>query len=429
MKKSLILLLGLVMMLLAACSGGDSSEGSGDTDSGTDSGSGSAGEEVTLSYFMPGVDQPGLREGVEAMISRFEEENPNITVELETVGWDDAYQKIVTDLSAGQSADVIYGGTRWMPAFAAMEGLLPLNDYASEHIKLFHEPLQENVTINDQIYGIPRGFSTRTLIYRSDLIEEPPTTWDELVETAQRVQEENEDMYGYAISGASHISTVEQYLNFVYQNEGDVFDENGEVIINEPEAVEALEFYADLYREHELVPNPVEYNREELPTLFSQGRIAMYVIGPWGRNMMGAEPDNEEFPYDNALLPAGEKIANIFGSDSLMISNDTEHPEAAWAFIEFITQPEEQKMYDIEQGLVPIQQEEAEAEEFHEDPFFAKYVEMIEYGHQAPKPAAWEPFQDIISQAIQKTMDGTDAQEALDEAAEEIVNQQLTPVQ
>ncbi|MFB5662348.1 ABC transporter substrate-binding protein [Alteribacillus sp. HJP-4] len=423
MKKCWLAILSL-MFILGACSGG----GSGSEEDSSEAES-SSGEEVTLRYFHPGVDQPGTREGIEDMIERFESENENVTIELETAGWDDAYQKLVTDLSGGSAPDIFFGGTRWVPTFAAMDALLPLTEQASEHIKLFHDPLQSNVTINDEVYAIPRGFSTRTLIYRTDLIDEPPTTWEELVDTAVEVQENNEDIYGFGVSGASHISTVEQYLNYVYQNNGDVFDEEGNVIINEPEAVEALQFYTDLYRVHEVVPNPVEYNREELPTLFSQGRIAMYVIGPWGRNMMGEEPDNDEFPYDNAPLPEGASKSNIFGSDSIMISNETEYPEEAWDFVEFITQPNEQKQYDLDQGLVPIQKDEMEEEEFHEDPFFSKYVDMIEYGHEAPKPTAWEPFQDIISEAVQNAMEGTDPQEALDEAAEKIEEEDLMPIQ
>ncbi|WP_183163874.1 ABC transporter substrate-binding protein [Alteribacter keqinensis] len=420
MKKSWLPIALSSMFVLGACGGG---EADGDTSASGEN----DGEDVSIRYFHPGADQPGTRDGIEEMIERFEEENPNINVELETVGWGDAYQKLVTDISSGQAPDVFFGGTRWVPAFALMDALLPLDDYASDRIGLYHEPLQRNVTINDSIYAIPRAFSTRTLIYRTDLIDEPPTTWDELIETAQTVQEENEGIYGLGISGASHISTVEQLMNYVYQNEGAVFNEDGDITLTEPEFVEALEFYADLYREHGVVPNPLEYNREELPTLFAQGRIAMYVIGPWGRNMMGLEPDNEEAPYDNAPLPEGKQMANIFGSDSIMISNNTDHPDEAWEFLEFISQPEEQKLYDLDQGLVPIQIDEAEEPEFHEDPFFATYVESIEFGHEAPKPAAWEPFQDIISEAVQKTLNGSDAKEALQEAARKIEEQGLTP--
>src|SRR5690606_41603606 len=74
------------------------------------------------------------------------------------------------------------------------------------YITLFRS-LQKAVTYKGKVYGIPRAFSSQTLIYRSDLIEDPPETWDELVETAKRVQEENEGMYGFGISGEKHVTT------------------------------------------------------------------------------------------------------------------------------------------------------------------------------------------------------------------------------
>lgn len=427
-KKWLFLLgFSLLIVALTAC-GSDGTDAGSDADSGSgDTGATDSGEPVTITYFQPGVDQPGTREGIEAMVERFEAANPDIKVELETAGWDDTYQKLVTNFSAGEAPDVIYGGTRWVPAFAAMDGIIPLDDYAAERIQLYHKPLQENVRFNDKIYAIPRAFSARSLIYRSDLIDEPPTTWDELVETAKQVQEENPDMYGFAVSGAKHVSTVEQFLNFLFQNGGDVFDEDGNAILNSPEAVEALQFYADLHLEHQVVPNPLEYNREQLPTLFQEGKIAMYVIGPWGKSMMGIDEDDEETPFATALLPQGKEMANVFGSDSLMISKNSEHPDAAWRFIEFITQPEEQKVYDLDQGMVPIQIEEADEPEFHEDPYFATFVEMVEYGRPAPKPLAWEPFEEIVAEAIQKAFSGEDVQAVLDEAVQKIKEEQLEP--
>lgn len=415
MRKSVAWMLTVLLVAAVGCSGNSSSAGDGK-------------EPVTITFFQPGLEQPSMKEPVMQLIERFEKKNPGIKVKVESVGWDEAYQKLVTSFNAGNPPDVIYGGTRWLTSFASMEAIIPLDEYAKDHIKLYHEPLQKAVTYKGKVYGIPRAFSSQTLIYRSDLIEDPPETWDELVETAKRVQEENEGMYGFGISGEKHVTTALQLFDYVYQNGGEVFDKNGNVQLNSPQSVEALRFYSNLYTKHKIVPNPLEYNREELPVLFKQGKIAMFVCGPWAKTIMGIEPDNKKTPYKTALLPQGENgIASTLVSDSLMISSKSENPEAAWKFIQYITSPEEQKRYDKEHGLVPIQKKELKDPSFTEDPFFAPFVKMVSYGKPEPNPTAWEPFQDIVVNAVQKAMNGENVKGALDQAVEEIKQQKLEP--
>ncbi|MCM3667006.1 sugar ABC transporter substrate-binding protein [Mesobacillus subterraneus] len=420
MKYWLTMLMVSMLFVLSACSGEEKVAKEGEETGGNS-------KEQTITFLQPGLDQPNQKEPVEKMIKRFEEENPGIKVELQSVGWGEAYQKLVTGFSSGESPDVFYAGTRWMPAFAQMGGIMPLDEYAEDKMKEYHDGLQENVKFQDKIYAIPRAFSARSLIYRSDLIEEPPTTWDELVETAKKVQSENKGMYGLGIAGAKHVSTTDQYFNYLFQNNGEVFNAKGEVVLDSPEAIEALTFYRDLYTKHKVVPNPIEYNREQLPILFKEGKIAMFVIGPWAKSMMGLEPDNDSTPFKTALLPKGEKMANVLVSDSLMVSAKTENPEAAWKLIEFMTSAEEQLAYDKEHGLVPIQKAEAEDPFFNEDPYFSTFVEMVQYGEPQPKPTAWEPFQDIISEAVQKAMNNEDPKKALKEAVKEIKDQKLEP--
>jgi multiple sugar transport system substrate-binding protein len=415
-----------MLLILSACSGGEQSA-TGDGNKGSDQPRGKSDEPVTITFLQPGLEQPNQRQPVEELVKRFEEANPGIKVELQSVGWEDAYQKLVTGFSGGTAPDVFYGGTRWIAAFAQMGAIMPLDDYASEKIKEYHDALQDAVKFQGKIYGIPRAFSSRTLIYRSDLIKEPPKTWEELVETAKKVQSENKGIYGFAIAGAKHVSTTTQFFNYVFQNNGKVFDGEGNVVLNSPESVEALTFYRDLYTKHKVVPNPIEYNREQLPILFKEGKIAMFVCGPWAKPMMGIEADNKNTPFKTAPLPKGKKMANTLVSDSLMISAKTEHPEVAWKFIEFITSSEEQKKYDQTHGLVPIQKEEAKDPFFKEDPYFAPFIEMVQYGEPEPNPAVWEPFQDIVTEAVQKALNGEDPQKALDKAAKAIKDQKLEP--
>jgi multiple sugar transport system substrate-binding protein len=387
----------------------------------------SAGAQTVIRYLQPGVDQPNLRQPVEKMIAKFEAEHPDIDVQLESVGWGDAYQKITTDLLAGNAADVMYVGARWIPAFAALGGITDLGDFVSEEkISTFPSGLIAGQRFQGSLYALPVAFSTKALYYRTDLIDTPPTTWEELLATAQRVTEES-DLFGMGIPGAAHVGTVQQFQNFLHQAGGSYFDAEGNVSLETPEAREALEFYTDLYLEHEVTPNPIEFNREELPTLFGDGRVAMIMNGPWARAIMGKEPDNEETPYANAPLPCHEECAGILGADSLVIAENTDNPEAAFTFVDYLTSFEPHTERILASGLVPMLKGQAELEEF-QTPFWQPYIEMIGVGFPEAQPLAWEPFEQIINDMIQSVFLGQrTVDQALSWAAQQIRQQKLEP--
>lgn len=388
----------------------------------------SAGSAQTVVRFLqPGVDQPGLREPAEATIAAFEAENPDIDVQLESVGWGDAYQKITTDLMANNAADLMYVGARWIPAFAAIGGLRPLGDMVDgEKLSLFPEGLMQGQYFGGELYALPVAFSTKVLFYRTDLIDEAPTTWEELLETAVRVTEET-DLYGIGIPGAAHVGTVQQFQNFLYQAGGSFFDDEGRVSLETPEAREALEFYTALYTEHGVTPNPVEFNREELPTLFGDGRLAMIINGPWARTISGADMDDEETPYATAVLPCHQRCGGIQGADSLVIAANSDVADAAYRFADYLTSfgPHTERILGA--GLVPMLEGQAELEEF-QTPFWRPFIEMVDMGFPEAQPLAWEPFQGIVTDMIQSVLLGSSSvDEALATAAEQIREQNLEP--
>lgn len=386
----------------------------------------SAGAQTVIRYLQPGVDQPNLREPVEQMIEQFEAQHPDIEVELESVGWGDAYQKITTDMLANNAADVMYVGARWIPAFAALGGIQQLDGHVTdEKLSLFPSSLIEGQRFDDSLYALPVAFSTKVLYYRTDLIQSPPTTWEELLSEAQRVTDS--DTFGIGIPGAAHVGTVQQFQNFLHQAGGSFFDDEGRVSLETPEAAKALEFYTDLYLEHEVTPNPIEFNREELPTLFGEGRLAMLMNGPWARTIMGLEPDNDEYPYATAVLPCDERCGGILGADSLVIASNTDNTQAAYTFIDYLTSFEPHTQRILASGLTPMLEGQAELEEF-QTPFWQPFIEMVDIGFPEAQPLAWEPFEQIINDMIQSVFLGDlSVDDALSRAAAQIRDQQLEP--
>ena len=105
------------------------------------------------------------------------------------------------------------------------------------------------------------------LYYRSDLIETPPTNWDELLATAKEVHSSNPDVYGFAIP-TDITSGTDELLNFIYQNGGALVDDKGEITFDTEANVGTLE-YLKQFNDEKLVPDVVSTARGDQATLFA----------------------------------------------------------------------------------------------------------------------------------------------------------------
>ncbi len=378
-------------------------------------------EDVTITWLYPGGEQPVDRAVIEGHLERWEALHPEIKVDVIDVPWSLAHDRIVSMIMADDLPDMIHIGSRWLSEFTDMGIVLPLEEYFAEKRSLYYPGLIQTVEVEGVLHALPRAYSTQALHYRTDLIEQPPTTWEELIEVSQKLQEENPDIYGFAFAGSDHVSTLSQYFTVLFTYGGSLTDDAGRLTFNSQEAVDALSLLVRLYEE-KLVPNPLEYHREELPELFGAGRIAMFISGPWGGPSTGLEPDNDRIPYQSALIPAGPAgVATEVVSDSTIVTPSTEHLDEVLLFLDFITSVEEQVHRD-KAGALPQGPEIADLPEFRGDPYFETFIEMGDYGVPQPKPGLWEPLQDVIVEMVQSALLGIlTPEEAVAKASERMV--------
>ena len=122
---------------------------------------------------------------------------------------------------------------------------------------------------------------------------------------------------------------------WVTANGGTFFNEAGtECVLNSPEAVEALQFLADLIHVHEVAP-PLDVASElGSAELFQSGVTAMETWWP----AIGRMRTNigDKFEWNVAPHPAGKAGKSTSGGGTgHTVSAFTEHPDEAWEFLKF----------------------------------------------------------------------------------------------
>lgn len=125
-------------------------------------------------------------EVVAALVRDFEKEYPGIHVELQNIPMSAAHEKLLTAFAADRLPDVCQLGNTWLPEFALLDALEPLQPYVSTSKVVmsadYFPGVWETNVVAGRLYGVPWYVDTRLLFYRKDILEAagyrtPLTTW------------------------------------------------------------------------------------------------------------------------------------------------------------------------------------------------------------------------------------------------------------
>ncbi|HSL00067.1 MAG TPA: ABC transporter substrate-binding protein [Rubrobacteraceae bacterium] len=317
--------------------------------------------------FSHGEDTGVLRQ----QISRFNERNRGeIEVELRLAPADSGqyFEKLKTGFQSGEaSVDVISGDVIWPAEFAANGWISDLSDHFGAQLRVQHLPATvESNTHEGSVFGVPWFTDAGMLYYRQDLLEEsgigePPATWEELEEMADKVRRDSGTEHGFVFQGADYEGGVVNGLEFIWNAGGDVLDPDdlSEVTVAEPQAVEGLEARRRLVS-NGVAPGAVpSYKEYESYAVFLSGEAVFMRNWPnvYARAADPSQSSVEQERIGVAALPvsrAGDPAYSGLGGWNLMINSASEAKmEAAWTFIRYLSAPEQQKERALENGYLP----------------------------------------------------------------------------
>ncbi|MDC3416631.1 extracellular solute-binding protein [Aquibacillus sp. 3ASR75-54] len=368
---------------------------------------------------------------VDPLIQAFEEKNPNIKINLlELPDTSAAHDYFVTTF-AGKSSeiDVFDADVIWPAEFVQSEYSLPLDRFIErDNIKLdeYFPGTVRAGNIDGRQWAIPRYTNAALLFYRKDIVETPPTTWDELIEMAEEYKGENGTDIGYALQANQYEGLVVNAIEFIEGYGGSVIDENGEVVINSPEAIKGIEKMIEIVQSDITPSNIVNFRELETETAFIDGHAVFARNWPYMWN--SALDEERSVVSENvgtALLPAGDKgSAATLGGWMTMISRFTENTEEAWKFVKFITGEEGQKISAMTDGRPPTIEALYEDEDVTEAvPIFGNpdFVETLLTAVPRPVTGIYPEVSDIMQIELSSALVGDiTAQQAVENMEKKI---------
>jgi multiple sugar transport system substrate-binding protein len=282
---------------------------------------------------------------------QFEAEHPNITVEYQLVPSGRARDKLLTQVAGGNPPDVAFMDAGAVEDFATRGALLDITPYiaGSDVVSAddYVDGFRSAVEIDGRMYGLPYGGETTGLFYRTDLFEQagidaPPETWEELEATAAKLTNPAEKTYGWIMFAPE---AYYYWYPFLWGAGGEVLSPDGqEITFDSPEAIESAEFFIGLRK----YSPPDYYNSDSWNgrVAFATGKVAMYMAGSWFGGEMQLSFPQINGKWDVAPLPEGpEGCATHLTGDSLAVLEQSDNPDAAFLWAEFLSRPENLKAY------------------------------------------------------------------------------------
>lgn len=439
MKKKIIAIFISVLMIstmLYGCKTSDKQTGESKDTSTSDVGEKSS--DTTITVLRPG-DQEKVASFLEPAIEQFEKDNPGINVEIMYESWAGWIQKYPTLFEAGTQPDVIFWWDNKLNDASAKEHLINLEDYLDED---FFAQIPEKVwklvdgSGLDGKYYVPSSVDTFALYYNKEVFEkaglnpeEPPKTWDELLQAAKAICEKA-GVPGIGVPAITGSETLEEFVGlFINQaTDNTILDSNNMPQFNNAQGMEALNFVEQL--SPYMQTSPTEYGRGELRPLLRDGKMGMLIDGPWAvetfRAAFGDNLDESKIGITYIPLNKNGKKIDWAGTNG-WVATRSETAEASAKLIEYLMSPNVLEQHHLAYGSAPLYESEFENEAFQYDYWKVFYEEAQNYtlygmiGSTSATPAAYyTALEEVWQQLILGSMNAEDAMKAAVEAAENV---------
>ncbi|CAN3128735.1 ABC transporter substrate-binding protein [Mycobacterium sp. smrl_JER01] len=405
--SAVLALLAVCALVLSACAGSGGPEQSA-PDQGTATGEVPTDISGTVRILMENVPDTDI---VQSMVSEFNAEYPGVDINIESLTYDQMRDKLVSSFQSSSPAyDLIVVDNPWMVDFANANFLQPLDsridstpDYDAAD---FFTPLTDITTVDGVRYAVPFYNYALGYLYNADDLaaanQQVPTTLEDLVNTSKALR--TDDRAGIAMQPQRGYKIFEEWGNWLFAAGGSIYDADGNVTLNTPEAKRALEAYIDTYR-NAAPANSLNWSMDEAQRSVSANQSASMINYNWqlpALNEPGSGPAAGKIKL--ATIPGGKQV---LGSWSWAIPTNSATPDAAWAFVSWLTS----KPHDVtrtEKGGAAIRQSTLQDPAVLQGQFGEEYYRTVEQLLADSAPLSQGPSGEEMIQAV-----GTELNEAV----------------
>jgi len=373
----------------------------------------------------------------QVVIDSFMQANPDIKVTTEHPAFADFDTKLVTAARAGTPPDISEVADSF-PQLAKGGYLVQLDQFVQD-VKLdlndYYEGKLQTCYVDGKLWALPITADARALWWNMNLLkdggfDQPPTSWDQLVEVAQKVTKNG--VYGWGVQGGNQgFMICEQFSAFFIQNDGKIIsDDQTTAMTDQAEWITGATYWQDLTAKYKVTqPSASTDDQNATYALFAQGKLAMFPGGPWARAEIERNNRNLSFGKDFSAsvvpYPAGKHPGTCQGGWLQSIWNPSKVQDAARKLLAHYHTPE--NIAQEAASSMPTRRTATNYKPFN-DPWYKPFWDTMPYA-RAPVPtmAAGAEISTSLYKLLQSMLLGQQTADQAGKTFAKDVNERILP--
>ncbi|MBF6099118.1 ABC transporter substrate-binding protein [Nocardia cyriacigeorgica] len=336
---------------------------------------------------------------VRQLIDRWNAAHPDeqVTYKEQSNDASQQYDDLVEHMrSKSSDYDVFAMDVPWTAEFAAKGWIQPLKDSFAIDTSALLPPTVASATYNNTLYAAPRNTNGGLLFYRTDLVPNPPKTWDEMLGMCNIARANNIGCYAGQLKNYEGLTVNTAEVINAYG--GTFVGSDGKTpTVDSPQARAGLGKLVEAYDRGDIPPEAVTFTETESGAAFTQGKLMFLRSWPSTFGDAGSESSVVRDKFAVAPLPGESGIgASTLGGYNAAISAFSKNKATALDFLRFLISEDAQHI--VASGALP-----SVRESMYDDPaLIAKmpYLPALKDSISNAVPRPVTPFYPAVSKAI-----------------------------
>lgn len=356
---------------------------------------------------------------LQKMLNEYKAQHPGTEIELISLPWGQAFEKLGTMLQSGQVPDVVEMPDTWQGLYASnnmLEDLEPRMKSWEGTGQLTAKTLAMARAANGKATMIPYGFYMRALFWNKKLfkqagLSEPPKTMEEFASDAKRISALGNGISGYCLRGG--VGGTNAWMMFMTAMNGSpaFFDKEGNSTLTQPGAIKGAQLLVDMYQQGGAPKDSINWGFNEIVSGFYSGKCAMLDQDPDA--LIAIKNSMPEDDFAVAPMPVGPsgKAFPTIGYTGWAMFRQGKQKDLAWPLIAFLSNKTNNLAWAKFVGTLPIYQG-AEQDPFYKTPQFSGWFKELNDPNYVPLTMpthlkGWGYFNSVIvKESSQETLLG-----------------------
>ncbi|GAA2931971.1 sugar ABC transporter substrate-binding protein [Microbacterium luteolum] len=387
----------------------------------TGDGGGGDGEDVTIEFAQ--WWEPELPDGeFRALIDKFEEANPGITVELVSGPYASTKEQLFAGAASGTMPDVVGLDGAWVNDFASqgviadLTALMKENDYDDSQ-------LASQIQVDGSTYMIPVVNFVYPMFTNDDLlaqagVDAPPTNRTEFADAAAKVTALGGDVSGWVLplSLETPNGVQNDVMSWVWASGGSML-KDGQPDLTNDDVTSAVEYIGGLWDDGVIASGSFTMKEQDKVEEFTNGRAGMMIDSLAHINLI--RETNPDLKFSISALPAedgydGER-GIPYASWGIGVAENSEHKDAAFKLVSFLMSEETNSELSTMANAFPGNSESVPAF-VEDDELFKKAFEIYQAGYPANEFTGLPVAEELMRQLGEQLQSAFDGQQSIDDA-------------